>query len=898
MPPEPQIEPPPSPTAPSPIEGSPSGPGQGARAVLRALLSRFAWLASVGCVASAFWGGLDGSLAVQRGGHISVGSAVLAVLHLAALYAPLGIVLAAVLTALFAWLERVPSWASLRRYLRAPRILLEPDRDATAGLLTQLALWGGLLVGIAVLSVDFDTRFVREDLAGLLLGAIALGFVVLQPGLLVLLRGVVRRLLPRRNVVSAPGTWLALFALAVVVLLHRSRTSPIWLVYRPLDVAWGPLGAGLLAAAVLIVGPRLARSARARLVVGLTTAAALLLSALTYGEPQSVRVAVQSSSLLGARLIAFYASFGDGDGDGHTSIFGGDDCDDGDASIHPGALDPEGDGVDSDCFAGDGAPDVAPRGDGAPVALPTRTRPFNVLLVTIDTLHRGHLGVNGYERPTSPNIDAFAATAVQFEAVVPQSSRSVLSIPSMLTGGYPSEIARGDQYFWPEILPENVTFAEVVRGAGYRTEAYVGTSYFSRLRGFYQGFDAVRESSRIRSPRPEPVDQSIAALHRLGPGQQPWLVWTHLMNVHEPYLEDQLPPRFGVDVVAMYDTEISLADEQLGRLLQALDDLGLAEDTAVILASDHGEAFGDHDGVFFHASSLYEDQLAAMLFVRVPGMTRPGTRVSSPVALLDVMPTVLNLARAPAPGPVSGRSLLGCLEGCDETRPIFAELIPDGPFPNNVRKVRRGHDSLIWDVRRGTFQAFDLEADPTEQINVIERPESEALRDLLRAWVAHSARGENRGDDAYVSQFRVDAVQPGARPVGLRYPGRIEVVACETPSEALHPGDAFRIVCFLRCLDDMDDDLKVVVWFSGPTEPPRDFHGIHVPINGRYHTDQWREGELLRDVVGIVVPPEIRAPSSWEIHLAIDTIDGERQWGELHGQPALSTRIGMLSVVQ
>ncbi|GAB4110499.1 MAG: hypothetical protein OHK0013_46400 [Sandaracinaceae bacterium] len=860
-------------------------------------VGRFVSIASMACLAAALWGVLDAVIAITRGRAISAGSALLAVFHLAALYAPLGFVAAAVLAALVAWVARVPSWAALRRYVRTPRALFVGDAGATAAMLAKVSLWAGLLLLVARLTVDFDTRFVREDLAGLLLGAIVVAFVILEPGLFVIVRGALRRLLPSRGLVAAPGAWIGAAALTAAALLYRGRHATIWLAYRPLDVAWGPIGVGLLVLVALLWGRKLARSRRAQLAVIGGTLAALAVSAATYGEPQDVRVAVQNSAILGARLVALYGSVGDADGDGHTWTFGGDDCDDADPAIHPGAADPEGDGVDSDCFAGDGAPDVAPRGDGAPVALPARERRFNVLLVTVDTLHRGHLGVNGYERPTSPRIDAFAETAVQFESVVPQSSRSVLSIPSMLTGVYPSEIARGDQYFWPEILPENVTFAEVLREAGYRAEAYIGTNYFARLRGFYQGFHAIEESDRIRSPRAEPVDQTIAALERLRTSGRPWLVWTHLMNVHEPYLEDRLAPRFGVDTIAAYDTEVSLADEQVGRLLDAVRDMGLEEDTAIILASDHGEAFGDHDGVFFHASSLYEDQLAAMLFLRVPGVTRPGVRVSSPVALLDVMPTILNLAGVPAPRPVSGRSLLGCLEGCDETRPIFAELIPDGPFPNNVRKVRRGHMTVIWDVRRGTFQAFDLSEDPGERVNVIARRDAQELRDVLRAWVAHSARGENRGDDAYVAQFRVDAVQPGAQPVGLRYPGRLAVEACETPTTALRPGDSFRIVCFLRCLDEMDDDLKVVVWFTGPTAPPTDFHGIHVPINGRYHTDQWREGELLRDVVGIVVPPDIRAPSSWEIHLAIDTLEGVRQWGEQNGQPTLSTRIGVLSVV-
>ncbi|MBN8615039.1 MAG: sulfatase-like hydrolase/transferase [Deltaproteobacteria bacterium] len=823
-------------------------------------------------------------------------ASLVAVLHLAALYAPTGVIAALLLTALSAWLERVPSWARLRRYLRAPRVLFVPSAEETAALLAELSLWGGLFAGVAFLSIDFEARFVRSDLAALLLAGIVLGFVVLLPGLRVIVRGLLVRLLPSRNVIAAPGAWLIVGAFVTAVAIFRARDSSLWFVYRPLDVAWGPIGVGLLALAALLFGASLARSQRAQGTVIAVTVLALLVSAVTYGAPEPARVAVESSSILGARLVALYARFADRDGDGYTWAFGGDDCDDANPSVHPGAADPEGDGVDSDCFAGDGAPDVAPRGDGAMVTLPARSRPFNVLLVTVDTLHRDHLGVNGYERDTSPRIDAFAQTATQFEAVMPQSSRSVLSIPSMLTGSYPSEIARGDQYFWPEILGENTTFAEVLSARGYATEAYIGTSYFARLHGFYQGFETVRESTVLRSPRAEPVDQAIAALERLRVSPRPFLVWTHLMNVHEPYLGDGLPSRYGTDTMSQYDTEISLADEQVGRLLEALDRLDLSDDTAVILASDHGEAFGEHDSVYFHASTLYEDQLASMLFVRVPGMSRAGVRIESPVALLDVMPTILNLANAEAPRPVSGRSLLGCLDGCDPERPIFAELIPDGPFPNNVRKVRQGQRSLIWDVRRNTFQAFDLADDPHELTNVIETAGARELRDLLRAWVAHSARGENRGDDAYVEQFRVPSVQPGARPVGLRYADRLEIVACETPSETLHPGDAFRVICFLRCLDEMDDDLKVVVWFTGPGEPPTDFHGIHVPINGRYHTDQWREGELLRDVVGVVVPPDITAPSRWDIHIAIDTIDGIRQTGEQTGRPTLSARIGSLTI--
>jgi arylsulfatase A-like enzyme len=856
-------------------------------------------LLATSLVGAALWGFFDGVLALSRNTWLGVFSSTQLLFQLAVLYLPLAFVFACAATLLAAWVRRVPTWNALARAARYPARAWMPNRRAVAESFAQLASLVGIALLTRALFLDFHVRFQRADLAALLLALIVLGAMLVRPGIVALLRGLLEPLIPARSWFALPGFWLILIACGIAAAAYILRDSPLWLVYRPTDVAWAPLGLVLFAFTAVLLLPRL--STRAAGVILAVSVVAFGMCAATYGEPQTVRAAVQSSSVLGARLVAFYVRFADRDGDRHASAFGGDDCDDTRSDVHPGASDVAGDGVDADCFAGDGAPDVAPRGDGAFVPL---TRRYNVLLVTIDTLHRGHLGVNGYERPTSPQIDAFARTAVQFEHVVPQSSRSVLSIPAMLSGLYASEIARGDQSFWPAILPENELFAEAVARAGYRTEAYVGTNYFTRLQGFYQGFAAVQESDRLRSPRAEPIDQAVEALTRLQatatPGTGSWLLWTHLMNVHEPYLDDGTASRFGSDVISHYDTEIALADMEFGRLMAALDASGMRDDTVVILASDHGEAFGDHNGIFFHASSLYEDQLASMLFVRVPGHGQPGSRISSPVALLDVAATILNVTGAHAAQPLSSRSLLGCLEGCDTTRPIFAELIPDGPFPNNARKVRRGDQSVIWDVRSGTYEGFDLSTDPHEAENLFRDASDPAslteLRDVLRAWVAHSSRDENRGDDAYAEQFRVQTASPSARHVGLRYPDRLEIVACETPTASLHEGETIRIVCFLQSLAQMRDDLKIVVWFSGPTDPPTDFHGIHVPLNGRYHTDQWRPGELLRDVTSVVVPRGITPGSTWQIHIAVDTMDGTRQWGELDGTPTLSTQIGVLSI--
>src|SRR5262249_44645602 len=154
------------------------------------------------------------------------------------------------------------------------------------------------------------------------------------------------------------------------------------------------------------------------------------------------------------------------DGDRFPWAFGGGDCDDGDEDVFPGAADVLGDGIDSDCFRGDGSPDVAPRGDGAFGATPAYLDRPNFLVVTIDPLRRAHLRSNGYDRDTSPEIDRFLESAVELEDVVPQSSRSLRSIPSMWTGLYPSEIAYGPEVLWPAVLSRNVTVPEILHTRG------------------------------------------------------------------------------------------------------------------------------------------------------------------------------------------------------------------------------------------------------------------------------------------------------------------------------------------------------------------------------------------------------------------------------------------------
>jgi hypothetical protein len=191
-----------------------------------------------------------------------------------------------------------------------------------------------------------------------------------------------------------------------------------------------------------------------------------LASGLTFGDSNRVRAVVEQRSVLGRRLVRVYVDLSDRDGDGFAWAWGGGDCDDARADVHPGAVDEPGDGVDADCFDGDGSREVADFGDGAWGVRPAALDRPNFLLITVDALRPDHLGAYGYGRPTSPRIDAFARSAVRFDAAYAQSSRSMRSIPSMMTGFYPSQVAFGPEYLWPTLLDENVTVAERLRARG------------------------------------------------------------------------------------------------------------------------------------------------------------------------------------------------------------------------------------------------------------------------------------------------------------------------------------------------------------------------------------------------------------------------------------------------
>ncbi len=321
----------------------------------------------------------------------------------------------------------------------------------------------------------------------------------------------------------------------------------------------------------------------------------------------------------------------------------------------------------------------------SPAASETSPRPTerrNVLVYVVDTLRRDHLGVYGYRRPVSPELDRFAADATVFDNAVGQSSWTRASMASVFTGLWPMSHATNGRK--DVLAPEAVTLAELLQEQGYLTMAIVLNHNVFPVFGFAQGFENYTKMTRGGAAKA--TDTFLGWLDR-GTDERPFFAWLHPVDPHDPYvpppefrelfddldgepLELKRPPtredttdwsaermaRVVRHLTNLYDAEIAANDRSFGLLLSGLEERGLLEETMIVFVSDHGEEFQEHGG-WTHGHNLNSETLDVPLVIRFPDRGR-GERVEDVVQHIDILPTVLDYLGIAVPGHVEGRSLL------------------------------------------------------------------------------------------------------------------------------------------------------------------------------------------------------------------------------------------------
>ena len=423
--------------------------------------------------------------------------------------------------------------------------------------------------------------------------------------------------------------------------------------------------------------------------------------------------------------------------------------------------------------------------------LPTQRGRWNVLVVLVDTQRADRMGAYGYGRPTSPVFDELAAGSHLFEQARAQAPCTFPSVNSLLTSRYPSRFLGqpGRALGIPEGIP---SLAEMLGPRGWDTAAVSASpvvratpSRHNPSAGYGRGFERFDEECEWRGGGCV-TTRALAALDRL---REPFFLYLHYLDPHGPYdPRDDLRARFvrhrselrwvrrgnpnpiadmlykqgpRVEVGTqdlgllqdLYDGEVATFDSELGRLLEGLRERDVLDRTVLALVSDHGESFLEH-GHVKHCRTLYDTELKTPFLLRLPRQ-REGVRHARAVQNVDLVPTVLDLlgARETGGGALEGRSLVPLLEG----RPL-EEALSFGSI-GTLRSVNDDRHKLIHNLRRGTWELYDLHADPGERRNLAreDRRTFARLRTALLDWIARveGVEGLERSQEA---QRRLEAL--------------------------------------------------------------------------------------------------------------------------------------------
>jgi choline-sulfatase len=368
-------------------------------------------------------------------------------------------------------------------------------------------------------------------------------------------------------------------------------------------------------------------------------------------------------------------------------------------------------------------------------------RPRNLLVITLDTMRADRLPPYGFSGVVTPALDRLAAEGALFEQSFAAAPLTLPSHATLFTGMYPPRLGVRDNTGAP-LSADFQTLAEVLGARGLTTGAFVASAVLAPRRGLNQGFGTYSMgtlpgcpgSPRARRPADDVVSEAVTWL--ADHDSAPFFVWIHLYDTHRPY---QLPDDYARSYADPYAAAIAFEDAQIARLISHLEARDLLDDTLMVVAGDHGESLGEH-GEDSHGMFIYQEALRVPLIMRGPGVVP--RRVSAPVRLVDVMPTILDMFGVGTP-PMDGLSLTRLLAGADEgsSREVYAEsLYPQRFGWASLRSLRADRYKVI-DAPRP--ELFDLESDPYEQRNLFESKPSVAAGMLTRLRSFDSERGRS-----------------------------------------------------------------------------------------------------------------------------------------------------------
>ena len=392
----------------------------------------------------------------------------------------------------------------------------------------------------------------------------------------------------------------------------------------------------------------------------------------------------------------------------------------------------------------------------------------NIVLISMDTTRADYLSCYGYQHKTTPNIDAVAAEAVQFEQAIAPIPLTLPSHSTMMTGTIPPYHGIHDNLNYM-LADSNLTLAEMLKAAGYTTGGIISTYVLEDGFGLDQGFDTYDDEF-------DEIDNQVGAERRGGEVSEHAIKWLdenrdedfflflHYYDPHSPY-DPPEPYRgmFGSIAAAeaigltdntsltadtdekkkvfklTYAEELAYTDHCIGQVINKLKSLDLYDSTLLIITGDHGEAFGEREEMG-HGYYIYQESIHVPLIVKLPGQQTAKT-VSGAVGLIDITPTVCSLLGIETPQYIQGWDLSGALidePSEDDDRYIYSESLLATKYKASPLLAVTGNRFKY--IQTARPELYDLIDDPGETHNLVDAQSQRAriLQDVLGVMLEES----------------------------------------------------------------------------------------------------------------------------------------------------------------
>ncbi len=405
--------------------------------------------------------------------------------------------------------------------------------------------------------------------------------------------------------------------------------------------------------------------------------------------------------------------------------------------------------------------------------------PRHVIVISMDTTRADQFGFMGNHHVKTPRLDAIAAESIVLTDCMAVAPTTLASHTSLFTGNYPHH--HGVPRNGYMVSRDNLMFAEILQQAGFTSAGFAGSFAIDSRFDFAQGFDTYDQVFDVlvgddgadeNQRRAEKVTNAVIAYLDAEEVPDRLFLFAHFFDPHSPYLapapfrgmydpngEYGLLPFGDIDIderleaspeqeqlgrglIAQYAAEISYMDFHIGRLVDELRQRGILDEAVLLLTSDHGETFMEHQRSFSHGFLVYQATMHSVGIIRLPGGEGGGRRIETPVSNIDLLPTLLEILGITPPAGIDGEAIpLAVADAPVPQRTRFGQATrprkqheADPRWMNilKARYIRSGRHKYIQTPYLGTEELYDLESDPSEQRNLLQDPSPEALEIAAR----------------------------------------------------------------------------------------------------------------------------------------------------------------------